>query len=124
MSPVADGIVRRLDATRQRWWIFSLLCNVLLVTFLSLAMLVTFILADVCFLLSQTFLAAMFLLWCIATATLLAGTAYRILRGQRSIEAAAFDFPIVGRVPYKGFFDPERAQTIVDRFLVRMGTNE
>ncbi len=35
------------------------------------------------------------------------------------IEAAGFRFPIVGRVPYKGFFDPARAEAEAERLRAK-----
>ncbi len=35
------------------------------------------------------------------------------------VEAAGFWFPVVGRVPYKGFFDPERAEAEAARLRAR-----
>ena len=100
MSPAVAAVLDRLEDVRQRWWMFSLLCNILLAAFLSLAVLVAFILADVLFLLPQSWLAALCSVWSVFTATLLAGTAFRILKYQRSTEAAArrleLSFPELG----------------------------
>ena len=38
MSPVADGVVRRLDAARQKWWIFTLLSTAVLAFWLTMLM--------------------------------------------------------------------------------------
>ncbi len=46
MHPTAQTIIDRLEDTRQRWWVFSLLCNVAIVITVSLATLALFVLAD------------------------------------------------------------------------------
>lgn len=89
MSPAAQSLLDRLDEMRSRWWLFSMLCNVVLVILVSLAILVTFILADVLVRLPQFGLAAMLFVWIAATAGLGLFTVYRTLRRQRSLEATA-----------------------------------
>ena len=46
MSPAADGVVRRLDAARQKWWIFTLLSTTVLAVCISLGTLLLFMLSD------------------------------------------------------------------------------
>lgn len=100
MSPLVETVLSRLEDARQRWWVFSLLCNVLLVISVSLGLLVLFILLDVWLLLSQAALAVLFVIWCATTVALLMSTAWRVLRRQRSLEAAArrveVSFPELG----------------------------
>ncbi len=100
MSPVAQAVLDQLDDTRQRWWLFSLLCNILLAGCSSLAMIVAFIMADVLLLLPQKILGALLVVWLAATVSLLLVTVLRILRYQRGLEAAArrveLSFPEVG----------------------------
>jgi len=89
MSPAVQAVLDRLEDARQRWWVFSLLCNVLLMAWVSLAMLVAFVLLDVLLILPKVCLAAMFGFWCLTTAALMAVIGLRVFRHQRVIEAAA-----------------------------------
>ena len=89
MSPAAQAVLDRLEDARQRWWVFSLLCNVLLMAWASLALLVAFVLVDVVFILPQVGLAILFGCWCLATAALLGGVAWRVFRRQRNLEGTA-----------------------------------
>ncbi|MEO8496352.1 MAG: hypothetical protein ABI614_14890, partial [Planctomycetota bacterium] len=100
MPPAVEAALDRLEDTRQRWWIYSLLCNVLLVIIASLGTLVLFIMADSWLRLSQPFLWVMLIAWTTLTVTLFFNTVYRILRYQRTTEAAArrveLSFPELG----------------------------
>ncbi|MBN1591482.1 MAG: hypothetical protein JW888_18355, partial [Pirellulales bacterium] len=100
MSPIAESIIDRLDATRQRWWLFTLLATAALATSISLAVLVAFLAADSLWRLSQPVLWVMFLTWLAISLGLAAALARRLLRGQRSLEATArrveAEFPELG----------------------------
>jgi len=89
MSPAAQSLLDRLDEMRSRWWLFSMLCNVVLVILVSVGLLVAFILADVLIRLPQFWLALLLIVWLAATVTLSTLTVYRTLRRQRSLEGTA-----------------------------------
>ena len=46
MSPAADSVIQRLDAARQKWWLFSLLTTAVLAVCASFGTLLVFMLAD------------------------------------------------------------------------------
>ena len=100
MPPAVEAALDRLEDARQRWWIYSLFCNVLLVIIVSLGTLVLFIMADAWLRLSQPWLWVMLIAWATLTVTLFFNTVYRILRYQRTTEAAArrveLSFPELG----------------------------
>jgi len=100
MSPAAHAIIRRLDATRQKWWLFSLLTTSVLAAAASLALLLVFMLSDALLRLPQPVLLVMFLLWLSVTAALAVVVFRRLSRGQRSLEATArrveSEFPELG----------------------------
>lgn len=100
MSPAADGVIRRLDAARQKWWFFSLLTTMVLAICASSGLLLLFMLADSLLKLPQLVLATLFLVWLLTTLAIMFGVGRRLVRGQRSIEAAArrveAEFPELG----------------------------
>lgn len=100
MSPAAEEILQRLDGTRQRWWICTLLSTVVLAVCVSLGILLAFMLADALIRFSQASLAVMFGLWLVVTAGLLLLVGRRLARSQRSLEATArrveIEFPELG----------------------------
>lgn len=100
MSPAAHAVIRRLDATRQKWWIFSLLATTVLAAAGSLGLLLLFMLCDALLRLPQAVLLAMFLVWLGATVVLGVIVFRRLGRGQRSLEATArrveAEFPELG----------------------------
>ena len=100
MSPVADSVIRRLDAARQKWWFFSLLTVTVLALCVSFGMFLAFMLADSLLKFSQWILLGLFLAWLLATLAILCGVGRRLLGGQRSLEAAArrveAEFPELG----------------------------
>ena len=100
MSPVADSVIRRLDAARQKWWFFSLLTTTVLAASASFGMFLCFMLADSLLRFSQWILLGLFLVWLLATVVILCGVGRRLLGGQRSLEAAArrveAEFPDLG----------------------------
>ncbi len=88
MSPVAEPIIRRLDAVRQQWWLFSLMTSIALVSAGSLGLLFLCMTLDALLMLPQPAMAAMMLVWLIFT---VAGIVF-VLRGAvglRSLEATA-----------------------------------
>ncbi len=89
MSPVADSVVQRLDAARQKWWIFSLLSTCVLALCASLATLLACMLLDALVQFSQVVLAGMLLAWLGVSTTLIVVITRRLMRGQRSLEATA-----------------------------------
>ncbi|MCX7427018.1 MAG: hypothetical protein NTW96_15510 [Planctomycetia bacterium] len=89
MSPVAQSVIQRLDATRQRWWLFTLLSTAVLATSLSMAVMLLFMLTDALVKFSQVVLAGMFLTWLAVTVALMLLLYRRLTRGQRSLEATA-----------------------------------
>lgn len=85
----AAAILDRLDETRNRWWLFSLLCGVVLALTVSLAAALFAVLADAWLQLSRGWLIAMSAA-CIAVPVLaLASLIRRVLRRERSLAAAA-----------------------------------
>ena len=46
MSPAAENVIQRLDAARQKWWLFSLLTTTVLAMCVSFGVLMAFMLAD------------------------------------------------------------------------------
>jgi len=89
MSPAAEGIIRRLDATRQKWWFFTLLTTSVLALCASLGTLLVFMLSDAYLRFPWFLLVAMFLVWLGVTGGLIYLVSRRLLRNQRSLEATA-----------------------------------
>jgi hypothetical protein len=89
MSPAAENVIDRLDAARQKWWLISLLTTTVLALSVSFGTLIALMLADSFLQLSQSSLGILFFLWLSLTTAILLGVGRRLLRGQRSIEAAA-----------------------------------
>jgi hypothetical protein len=89
MSPAAEGVIRRLDATRQQWWFFTLLTSCVMAASGSLALFLIFILADAVFRFSQGVLVAAFVIWLGINLGLLFWVVRRVIRSHRSLEATA-----------------------------------
>ena len=89
MSPSAERIIDRLDATRQHWWIFTLLSTAVWAISLSFAVGLLFMLADAVVRFSQGTLAGLLVAWGAVTLFLVFFVLRRITRSQRSIEATA-----------------------------------
>ncbi len=100
MSPVAESVIQRLDAARQKWWFFSLLTTTVLALCASFGMFLAFMLADSLLKFSQWMLLGLFLAWLLVTLAILCGVGRRLVRGQRSLDAAArcveAEFPELG----------------------------
>lgn len=89
MSPTANHVLERLDATRQRWWLFTLLSTTALCVSASLALFLLFMLADAFFRLPQIALFGLLVIWFAVTAGLVFLVFRRFTRNQRSLEATA-----------------------------------
>jgi len=100
MSPEADGVIRRLDGTRQKWWLFTLLTSTVLTMAVSLATLLLFMVCDALLVFPQIVLTSLFVVWGLMTLVLLVLLGRRLVRSQRSIEATArrieWEFPELG----------------------------
>jgi hypothetical protein len=100
MSPAAESVIHRLDGARQRWWLFSLLTTTVLAACASFAAIQALMLIDAFLRLSQPWLLAMLLAWLALSGVLVFAVAKRLLRGERSLEAAArrveIEFPELG----------------------------
>ncbi len=100
MSPVADSVIQRLDAARQKWWFFSLLTTAVLALCASFGLFLACMFADSFLKFSQLLLLGLSLAWLLVTLAIMFGVGRRLLRGQRSIEAAArrveVEFPELG----------------------------
>ncbi len=89
MSPAAEQVIQRLDATRQKWWIFTLLSTAVLAISASFATLLLLMLTDALVKFSQGVLAGMLAFWALVTITLVVMVGRRLRRAQRSLEATA-----------------------------------
>ncbi len=100
MPPAAQGVIRRLDEARQKWWLFTLMTSAVLATSASLATLLLFMLTDALFTFSQWVLVGLFVAWLAATIALIVVVFRRMVRSQRSLEATArrveAEFPDLG----------------------------
>lgn len=100
MSPSVRSILEHLDQLRQRWWLFSLFCRVVLVFTISLALLVAFVVIDGLLRLPQGGLLVLFCAWFGASVVLLGRIVVRTFRRQRTLAAAArrveLSFPQLG----------------------------
>ncbi|HIQ22259.1 MAG TPA: hypothetical protein EYH34_13625 [Planctomycetes bacterium] len=89
MSPAAEKVLRRLDAARQQWWLFTLLTTAVLAICVSLFVLMLFMLADALFHFSRGPLVAMGATWLAVTVALAVFWFRRLARSHRSLEATA-----------------------------------
>lgn len=89
MSPAAEKILDRLDATRQQWWIFTLLSTAVWSISVSFALALVFMLADALVKFSQFALAGLLASWSVVTLALVAWALRRMARSHRTIEATA-----------------------------------
>jgi hypothetical protein len=100
MSPAAETILERLDAARQKWWLFSLMTTMVLALCVSGGMMMLFMLADAYLRFSKNGLIGLSITWLAVTGVLLYLVGRRLLRGQRSLEATArcveVKFPEIG----------------------------
>ena len=100
MSPAAQEILDRLDGTRQKWWLFTLLSTAVLAVSISFGLLVIFMLADALWRFSQIPLAILSGMWLLVTAAVVLLVARRLARSDRGLEATArrveAEYPEVG----------------------------
>ena len=100
MSPAADAVIRRLDGTRQKWWLFTLLSTAVLATCASFGTLLVLMLVDALLVFPQMILIGMFGLWIVATLALIVMVGRRLVRSHRSLEATArrveYEYPELG----------------------------
>ncbi len=89
MSPAAHDVIRRLDAARQKWWLYTLLTTAVLATCVSLGTLFLFMLTDAFLKFSQLMLLGLFLAWLAVTITMIVLVIRRLGRSHRSLEATA-----------------------------------
>ena len=89
MSPVAQSVIQRLDAARQKWWLFTLLSTAVLAMCVSFGVLLLCMVLDALVRFPQGLLAAMFIAWLGLTVYLIVMLCRRLMRGQRSLEATA-----------------------------------
>ncbi|HUT92275.1 MAG TPA: hypothetical protein VMY37_22460, partial [Thermoguttaceae bacterium] len=89
MSPAAHNVIRRLDAARQKWWLFTLLSTAVLATCISFGTVLAFMLTDAFMKFSQFVLAGMFVAWLAVTIALIVLVCRRLGRSQRTLEATA-----------------------------------
>ncbi|MCG2682055.1 MAG: hypothetical protein L6306_00370, partial [Planctomycetales bacterium] len=100
MSPATENVIDRLDAARQKWWLFSLLSTTALAACVSFGMFVCFMAADALILLPPPWLLGLSAAWLLTSLALMIVVGRRLLRGQRGIEATArrveTEFPDLG----------------------------
>ncbi|MCC6125227.1 MAG: hypothetical protein IT426_09715 [Pirellulales bacterium] len=100
MSPHAENVIRRLDAARQKWWIFSLLSTLALAICVSAGLLLLFLVLDANWRFSQGMLAGLCLVWLAVTGYAMWVVARRLAWHDRSLEATArrveCEFPELG----------------------------
>ena len=100
MSPAAHNVIRRLDETRQKWWLFTLLTTAVLASCVSLGVLLAFMLTDAFVKFSQLALTGLFLVWAGVTIAMIVMVCRRLARSQRTLEGTArrveAEFPELG----------------------------
>jgi hypothetical protein len=100
MPHTVDDVLRRLDATRQKWWFFSLLSAFVLAICVSAGIFLAFLVLDARYRFSQGMLSALFAIWLCATGYAMWIVARRLGRHNRSLEATArrveSEFPELG----------------------------
>ena len=67
MSPAAQSVIDRLDAARQRWWLFTSLSTAVLALATSFGLLVAFMLSDALLHFSQIALGLLLAVWLMAS---------------------------------------------------------
>ncbi len=100
MSPAAHDVIRRLDAARQKWWLFTLLTTAVMALCVSLGTLFVFMLFDAFLKFPQVVLLGLLLAWLAVTVVMIVLVSRRVVRSQRSLEATArrveSEFPELG----------------------------
>ena len=85
MSPAAENVIERLDATRQKWWLVSLLASTVLAACGSVGLFMGFMAADALMGLPRLWLVAMAAAWTLVTVAMAVAVGRRLLRGQRRL---------------------------------------
>ena len=100
MSPAAENVIDRLDATRQKWWLVSLLASTVLAACGSVGLFMGFMAADALMRLPRLWLVGMASAWTLVTVAMAVAVGRRLLRGERGLEATArrveTEFPELG----------------------------
>lgn len=90
MSPHVQKTLDRIDDARQRWWLFTLLSTLATVLAGSIGLFLGFMLLDAVFILPQSALAALTLIWFVVTIFLVIFLWRRLVRSNsRSLAATA-----------------------------------
>jgi len=89
MPPDAEAVIDRLDAARQKWWLFTLLSSTVLAVCVSFGLFLLFMLGDAFLKLPQLALLTMFAVWLAVSAALVTVVSRRLLRRQRNLMATA-----------------------------------
>ena len=100
MSPIAELVIDRLDATRQRWWLFTFLTTTVLAATATAAVLLVFVLFDSLLVFPRSVLVGLFLVWMVFSHVIGLFVLRRIIRNQRTLQATArrieSEFPELG----------------------------
>ena len=89
MSTNWESTIEQLDTARSQWWLYSLLCGLLLAVSLALLALVIVVTTDVAVGLSLGIRVGIFWAWCIVSLGLICAAIFRAFRYQRTRYAAA-----------------------------------
>jgi hypothetical protein len=82
-------VLQRLDATRQKWWLFSLLTTTVMAASVSLGLLMAFMLCDALWRLPRAGIVVLSLVWLGVTLGMAIGVGRLLLGRQRTLEGAA-----------------------------------
>jgi hypothetical protein len=100
MSPAVDAVIRRLEAARDKWWLFTLLSTTVMAGCVSFGVLLALLLADALLVFPRLVLLGLFLSWLGLNLVLIVIVGRRLGRSQRNIEATArrveHEFPQLG----------------------------
>jgi len=88
-TTVVENVLHRLESARQSWWLCSLFTTTILAGCLAFGVLLVFIVLDAILILSQAWLQALAACWMLLVLVLMLLVGRRLLRGQRTLEAAA-----------------------------------
>ena len=84
-----ESTIERLDTARSQWWLYGLLCGLVLAISIALLALLIVVAMDVGLELSLRVRVALFWAWCITSLGLIGAAILRSLRYQRTRYAAA-----------------------------------
>lgn len=133
MSPAAETVIRRLDAARQKWWLFSLATTTVMAVCVSLGLLLALMLGDAWIRFSRVTLLVMFLGWLGSSIAMIVIIGRRLLRNQRSLQATArrveAEYPQLGSslinlVQFSEGPDGSVCSNIQDRAFRRAAVNQ